>query len=631
MKRAVVVLALAGAACGGDETKEAGCSRVDAAWSLDRIPASSCTPPTPQMRDLSTEAKLAVAVYHFNIQYVAGGLKGFPDGELTRENDFTEAQLEDRIVRVGLEPVLDMFLANPSFAADIELQAYMVEVIAIRHQDVLEKMQTLAARGQIDFDSFHYSDQLYIAYPRRDLEVSLDLVDQVFERTCLPVGRSVFTQEGQFAAGQLPVARDRGRHTSVFPKNLFFHQHSRDVVADGVLFEDPSAPGHLVIVGAEGYSTNDFELQWTFMDDGEIAFSEGRLNPYFGADYVLDPNAIAAHVDRLRMMEEAGFVHATIAEAAEAMKKRGMTVQTLPTSLDGTWQPDDTGNVYRWMGGSGLFRAQERDSAVLAAIWRGRNAIEGLEEVLREPDEQQARGMLAAWRQSLLSQVSDSTGWNPFIGEVDYSFFKANAAEAMVTSVAECAEVTPKAVEAVACSAASTSLADLGAEVVAPTRAVETIVESCDLGAGTVHRITLKTEALVMEEPLFDQTEAEGNDRNVELRFGPLARTFALQPALADAAVTYDLDAMAFEWTGIPLPHGVMQIGGDRWVIQDHTTGRTAALLTRMGDDMDVVRFADTTVSRASASAPRYYVVDGVDSETAVSLAARINRPGGRP
>ena len=619
--------------CGGcsSEEQEAACARLDAAWTLDRIPAAAtCDGTTPELRDLSGESMIAVAVYHFNVQYVAGGLKGFPDGELTRENDFTEAQLEDRIVKQGLEPVLDMFLANPSFSADIELQAYMVEIVAIRHPDVLDKMRTLADRGQIDFDSFHYSDQLYIAYPKRDLEVSLDLVDRIFSRTCLPLGRSVFTQEGQFATGQLAVAKARGRHTSVFPKNLFFHQHGRALVQEGVLFEDPSAPGHTVIVGGHSWTGPDnFQLRWTFMDDGEIAFSRGRLNPYFGADYELDPAAITRHVEELRTMEQNGFVHATIAEATEAMKKRGHEARPLPRSLDGTWQPDDTGNVYRWMGGSGLFRAQERDSAVLAAIWRGRNAVEAVERAIPEPDEQTSVGLLGAWRQSLLSQVSDSTGWNPFVGEVDYSFFKAGAAEALAEGVALCAEVDPVPTYAAPCSASTTTLDDLGARVVAPTREVETIVQSCDLGAGTAYSISLRTSALVSEEPLFDATEAEGRDRNVEIQFGPLDRQVEIAPALEGATQTYDLDLVAFEWTGVPLPHGLIRITGDRWVIQDHATGRTAAVLTSTGADTGVVRFADTTVSRASASAPRYYVVDGVDAPTAVELAARINRPGG--
>lgn len=610
---------------GGDDPRDAACARVEAAWSLDDVPAATCTAQPAEPRDLSGEAKLAVAVYHFNVQYVAGGLRGFPDGEITRQNDFDEAQLEDRIVREGLEPVLDLFLAHPTFAADIELQAYMVEIIATRHPDVLTKMQTLANRGQIDFDSFHYSDQLYIAYPKEDLEVSLDLVDGIFSRACLPIGRSVFTQEGQFAAGQLPLAAARGRRASVFPKNLFFHQHGRAAVDDGVLFE--GGAGHTVIVGGEGYATNDFELAWTFMDDGEIAFSDGRLNPYFGADYVVDPEAIAEHIARLEAMEAEGYVHATIAEAVQAMEKRGLARRPLPTTFDGTWQPDDTGNVYRWMGGSGIFRPQERDSAVLAAIWRARTTVETVASGLRDLGSGMEREITSAWREVLLAQVSDSTGWNPFIGEVEYSLEKSAAAEALAADVALCAGLVTTATP-ITCSPTNTTFEDLGAELIAPVRAVRRVVEACEVGGLSAHRISLFVDAEIDEEPLLDPTAEAGLAREVELRFALADRTVRLAPALTEDMVTYDLDAYAFEWTGIPLPHGVVSVGPARWVVQELATGRTVALLTRTGTHADVLRLSDTTVSRAFDSTSRVYVIDGADATEAMFAAKLINRGG---
>src|SRR5687767_9231280 len=95
-------------ACSRDSaSREESCARVEGAWSVEVIPASSAAAPgatevaRSPLRDVSSASKLAVAVYHFNVQYVAGGLVGFPDGELVEKYDLDEAEVEDRIVRQG--------------------------------------------------------------------------------------------------------------------------------------------------------------------------------------------------------------------------------------------------------------------------------------------------------------------------------------------------------------------------------------------------------------------------------------------------------------------------------------------------------------------------------------------------
>ncbi|MCB9651932.1 MAG: hypothetical protein H6730_35835 [Deltaproteobacteria bacterium] len=622
------------AACGGGEEDDAACQRLDEAWHLDSIPlAAAPAPSRPEPADVSSASKLAVAVYHFNVQYVAGGLKGFPDGTYVPEYDLDEAQVEDRIVQEGLRPVLDLFLAHPSFKADIELQAYMLEIIAQRHPEVLEKMRTLATRGQIDFASFHYSDQLYVAYPRRDLEVSLDLTKAVFDRAGIPLGRSIFTQEGQFAAGQLAIADGRGYEVSILPKNLFRYQFGDAPAQASVLYRDPAVPDHTVILGAQGWSGTDgqgqpLEVRWTFMDDGEIAFSEGELNPYFGLDYVVDPDAIAAHVAELEAMEADGYVHATVAEAVRAMKARGVTPAPLPPVLDGTWQPSNTGNVFRWMGGGGLFRTQESDGDTLAAIWRGRAAAAAAQSAAEGvADERLQAGVMAAWREALLAEVSDSTGWNPFVNEVRYSRERAAAAEAIAQDVLLCGALAVPALASLECAADGTTLADLGAEVLAEARGPEVVVERCtDPEIPALHRIVVRADEVAEVEELFDPSEQATLQRELEVRFAWEGETFTLIEALRDAPVSHTLGDYVFEWIGIPLPEGLLSLGADRWVVQDHATGRVAARVSTSSTARDQVSFLDMTVARSAPAERHFYVLEGVGPVEAAAFARRMNR-----
>lgn len=95
-----------------------------------------------------------VALLHFNLQYVAGGMEGtFADWPCD------EQSIEDQIIIESFEPILDLMLEHPDWSIDLELQGYMVEVMADRHPPVLDKLHTLAHGGQVELVSWHYSAQ----------------------------------------------------------------------------------------------------------------------------------------------------------------------------------------------------------------------------------------------------------------------------------------------------------------------------------------------------------------------------------------------------------------------------------------------------------------------------------------
>ncbi len=53
--------------------------------------------------------KFSLTMFHFNVQYVAGGLKGFPSGSDNNPTfDLDDAQVQDLIIKESFEPVLDV-------------------------------------------------------------------------------------------------------------------------------------------------------------------------------------------------------------------------------------------------------------------------------------------------------------------------------------------------------------------------------------------------------------------------------------------------------------------------------------------------------------------------------------------
>lgn len=128
----------------------------------------------------------------------------------------------------SLEPLLDFYLEHPEWKGDFEMQGYMVEQMAERFPAVLDKMRTLIDRGQIELISFHYSDQLFLAYPRWDQDVSHRINVKLLQDNEIGHSGVIFTQEGQFGEGMVDFMENNGFSIAVLPKNLYryFHKSS---------------------------------------------------------------------------------------------------------------------------------------------------------------------------------------------------------------------------------------------------------------------------------------------------------------------------------------------------------------------------------------------------------------------
>ncbi|MCX7959150.1 MAG: hypothetical protein N3B13_08895, partial [Deltaproteobacteria bacterium] len=149
--------------------------------------------------------KFSLSLFHYNIQYIAGG------GE----------KYENAIIRIGFEPILDILLRHPNWKFSIEMQGYMLEIMAERFPKTFNKLKLLVKNCQVEFISFHYSDQLFLAYPEADMQWSFDLNKAVFEKYGLFPSGVVFTQEGQFGEGMLRFMKKNGMNIGLYPKNLF--------------------------------------------------------------------------------------------------------------------------------------------------------------------------------------------------------------------------------------------------------------------------------------------------------------------------------------------------------------------------------------------------------------------------
>lgn len=574
-------------------------------------------------RDLGTQRRFALSVLHYNIQYVAGGLAGATISGREPFPDWGDDRVQDAIITESLAPVLDLLDRHPSWTLSIEMQGYMVEVLLARHRAVAQHLSDLVRSGQVELVSFHYSDQLFLAYPRSHMEHSRTLNTDVLADACLEASGPVFTQEGQFGEGMADLLGTGNDAVVMLPKNLFSHEH-------GEAAPEPYYLSHGVPVVVSGRGATEptlgFESVWIYMDDAEL-LATGRNSPYLGPGFVEVPSAVTEFETRLSDLETQGYVIAGVGDWVATLDGAGYTAPPLPPMLDGTWQPDDTENVARWMGNTGAFAATERDNAVVTG-----SSIAGREVLAAElatraaadaghavagADEEISR----AWRDLLLGEVSDATGWNPLGTEVYYSQAHAELARtrahAATLAAASALGISPPFVvdTATGTVTAGTASANVALE--------DDPAPPFVIGAARHRPYTTQWQRVVGESDhhVLTVTFAPGTSYPA-ITFDWTLDHVRYTPALLDGtSVDYALSDFEIVSTAIAIDDGPFALADDRWLILDTAT---VALAARLDPIAHTVSFEDRTVPEAEGARWVFHVVTA-PSARALAVADRVS------
>jgi len=567
--------------------------------------------------------RYALSMFHFNVQYVAGGLVGFPayQGELRPE------EVEDLIVTESLAPVLDLYAAHPTWGVNIEMQGYLLDVLAARHPDVLDLLRDMAMSGQAEVVSFHYSDQMFIAYPQEDWLRSQALAVATFAAHDVPLGTSVFCQEGQSGMALGQRMAELGYRTMVWPKNLWFAQHGEFVPAPLYRFGDSE-----LVLGAAGAAYDDgtlaIETTWTFFDDGELLATDD-WNPYFPTMFVENPAALAEYEAGLMDLEAQGWDITTVRDYADAIRDR-VTVTDAPPLFDGTWQPGSTNGVAKWLGDRSLWflggPPADRDNHVRALNYVAHRELVAAEAAAAVAGLDARAQLDAAWRLLALGEVTDASGINPYRGEVEYGLAHSTEVLRIARDVIEDAKAT----------------VGLDGPVVVDPEAGTMVAGDEDPFAGTRAEAAVEVE-VVADDPMRTteiawERIADGHHR-VSVRIGagdptslanPVAVTFRGEAvdelvttlALADdAPYTFLRSDFTFAGFQMALPLGLVSLGPDLFVIKDTAHVHLAAGITVDSGD---VTFRDETLALDEGATWVFHVFEG-SADEAVALAKRIN------
>jgi hypothetical protein len=559
----------------------------------------------------------ALGMFHFNVQYVAGGMVGYyakPDPVI----DLNAEQIEDLIVTESFAPVLDLYAAHPSWGVDIELQGYMLDVLAARHPETLDKLRSLAKSGQIEVLSFHYSDQLFIAHPYEDWSRSQDLTAKTFAKYDIPLGTSVFCQEGQSGTVMAREMKARGYETMIWPKNLWIYQHGDFAPSPDPLYRFGDVS---LVVGARGVDwtegANHVQVTWTFFDDGELLATNGK-NPYFPDLFKKNDKALSDYEAELSGLEAQGYAITTVSKYAAAMKAI-VTPKDPPPLLDGTWQPGSTDAVHRWLGGGGLWGADERDNDMRSLASLAHRELAAAETIAAEAGLDVTATLADAYRLLALGEVSDATGINPFRGEVEYGIGHLTEVLRIAREIIHDAKAA-LGKDAVAIDPASGKVEDGKADELRGETTEPTVKLEIDSGGRDLKETWEKVrDGLTRVELAF----APGDGRYITVRFpgvasDPIVTTRALDDAVPASFTRGDF---SFESFYLPLPVGMVGLGGGKFLIEDQAYVHLAAQV--FGASGDLV-FGDDTATAGESAKWVFYVLEGTP-EDAVALALSIN------
>ena len=348
---------------------------------------------------LQAKPKYAIGMFHYNFQYVAG-----------------DYRIEARIIRESLYPALKFFDKHPQYKVDFEFQGYAIETMAEEYPNVLKLLKKLIDREQIELVIAHYSDQFFIGYPALDLQRSIQISEEILKKYNIKRSRIFFGQEIQFSPGLAYALK--GTHDVVFTSSdPYSYYRGATMPLVKVKYGNNSI---LTWFGGGKKELRNIDWEWSFLDDGEV-FNTLDYN----SDFYFVPEQAKKSIDHFKKLESEGYEFVTMSELVNKLKNdKDYKITEAPFIPEGTWNMDVCG-PFMWMGRqrSGV----ETDGITRALSYKLRGKILTAEklinyaEMLGKDVSTLSDLMHQVWKHLLLSEVSDASGWTPWLVEVQYT------------------------------------------------------------------------------------------------------------------------------------------------------------------------------------------------------------------
>jgi hypothetical protein len=371
--------------------------------------------------------KLALAVFHFNPHWGA------------------DPRIANRHCTEALGPFLLALHQNPWWRVNIEMSGSGLEFYQRTFPDQFKVLRILVDRGQVELISSLYTPNIWIAFPRCDLERSIDLNRASLSRLGIPWTRLFFAQECFFGMGvgvlkehfDAAICKDDyllyyydiewnelhysvgGMRTVIASGHLLremasrIREHPNSVSEYGLSYAHERHISQLrelnndVNFPARRQRHGDLECYWYHCGDGHHFGCTAKPDVLEQSYYDLRwSGAVTRLVRSLR--DEQGYEMSTIGDFLRESKD--VCPCELPPLPEGGWNPRAAEGIWCWMGRNSS--VTEDDSAVLSSIARARRRLLWAERACGASVVTADRNkVLQLWSSLLHAQISDTLGW----------------------------------------------------------------------------------------------------------------------------------------------------------------------------------------------------------------------------
>jgi len=330
-----------------------------------------------------------------------------------------------------------MFERHPNWKFSIEISGYGLEIMADRFPDVFALFKELNTEiEQLELVLSPYSDMLSVAYPSTDTIKALNISRTTAIDLNLTPSRVLFLQESQWLEDSFILDEFYDYYVV---RNPFSYYYS-DIEFNRVYSYVGSGAKEIKVIPEESVPKLDFQdsIFFLYLGDGE-AINTGSYSNRFQ----LKEDEQQNYENMLIQVEKLGFFLETIEEAARRSDSRKMDKMftDFGSMPDSFWNMPSCLGAYRWMGDNSnpnimpaeffgtTTIAAENDGELIANNYRTRNFILKVETLynnvslyLNATEKIWCQGNLtAAWKNLILAEVTDSTGWSPYWIEMEYA------------------------------------------------------------------------------------------------------------------------------------------------------------------------------------------------------------------
>ncbi len=390
--------------------------------------------------------KVALGLFHFNVQYVAGNLR-----------------LYHRYCTEAVLPFLEQIAEHPTLRVSFEMSGSGLEFLARHYASYIALLHDLIEKRQIELISSTYAPTLWIAFPGRDLLKSIDHNQRVLSQLGLQNADIFFAQESFFGSGLKKIANKFSIALCKDEYVAFYHGNTNVNPAYKI--------GPLTVLVGSNHLMNDIAEQlsgdmankrasglWGFtrrrLEERKDALSGVCTNArkgtrdglswywyhmgsghHFASPTAPDEDVFECNTDWMRynlrnlsMIAEKGYAFTHIGEFASF--QQATRLADFPVVIEGSWNTERSAGGFTWMGNQSM--PWQNSNGNLGLAWRSRLALRTCEVALEKLPGIDATGVAEKleplWRQQIIAESSDPLGWRPLPEEVMYGSYAAEQA-----------------------------------------------------------------------------------------------------------------------------------------------------------------------------------------------------------